>query len=127
MHLTYSRYDSWAVVFARVMQTSWATYTIWRTEDVKFRYETLIVDNGTPCHFDIMPSYFATRLALQVSAISFRGRTTTLTSHCQIPELVLNVTALISTTFLAWHIVKVRLSALSRVETLCSLRFSPLP
>ncbi|KAH9887072.1 hypothetical protein C8Q73DRAFT_795096 [Cubamyces lactineus] len=78
----------WAVVFARVMQTSWATYTIWRTEDVKFRYETLIVNSGTPCHFDIMPSYFTTRLALQI------------------PELVLNVTALISTTFLAWHIVK---------------------
>ncbi|KAI0772470.1 hypothetical protein BD413DRAFT_612613 [Trametes elegans] len=78
----------WAVVFARVMQTAWATYTIWRTEDVKFRYRSLIVNDNTPCHFDIMPSYFGTRLALQI------------------PELVLGVTALISTSFLAWHIVK---------------------
>ncbi|OSD03730.1 hypothetical protein PYCCODRAFT_1466642 [Trametes coccinea BRFM310] len=76
----------WAVVFARVMQTVWATYTIWRTLDVRFRYRTLIVDDATPCHFDIMPAYFSTRLALQI------------------PELVLNVTALISTSFLAWHI-----------------------
>ncbi|KAI0351673.1 hypothetical protein OH77DRAFT_1524004 [Trametes cingulata] len=78
----------WAVVFARVLQTAWAAYTIWRTEDVKFRYRTLIVGNGTPCHFDVMPSYFTTRLALQI------------------PELVLNVTALLSTSFLAWHIVR---------------------
>ncbi|KAI8972601.1 hypothetical protein BD414DRAFT_517928 [Trametes punicea] len=78
----------WAVVFARVLQTAWATYTIWRTLDVEFRYRMLIVGQGTPCHFDIIPSYFSTRLALQI------------------PELVLNVTALISTSFLAWHIVK---------------------
>ncbi|KAI9068839.1 hypothetical protein FKP32DRAFT_1663573 [Trametes sanguinea] len=78
----------WAVVFARVMQTVWAAYTIWRTLDVRFRYRTLIVDEATPCHFDIMPAYFSTRLALQI------------------PELVLNVTALVSTSFLAWHIVK---------------------
>ncbi|KAJ3005872.1 hypothetical protein NUW54_g4152 [Trametes sanguinea] len=81
----------WAVVFARVMQTIWAAYTIWRTLDVRFRYRALIVDEGTPCHFDIMPAYFSTRLALQI------------------PELVLNVTALVSTSFLAWHIVKARL------------------
>ncbi|KAH9850094.1 hypothetical protein C2E23DRAFT_870296 [Lenzites betulinus] len=78
----------WAVVFARVMQTSWAAYTVWRTTDVRFRYRSLIVDDGTPCNFDFMPSYFNTRLALQI------------------PELVLNVTALISTTFLAFHIAK---------------------
>ncbi|KAL1939002.1 hypothetical protein VTO73DRAFT_11155 [Trametes versicolor] len=78
----------WAVVFARVMQTAWATYTIWRTTDVQFRYKALIVGDNTPCHFDFMPSYFSTRLALQI------------------PELVLNVTALLSTSFLAWHIVK---------------------
>ncbi|KAI0830096.1 hypothetical protein BC628DRAFT_1313796 [Trametes gibbosa] len=78
----------WAVVFARVMQTAWATYTIWRTTDVKLRYYKLIVDGATPCHFDYMPSYFGTRLALQI------------------PELILNVTALLSTSFLAWHIVK---------------------
>ncbi len=57
---------SWAVVFARVMQTAWARYTIWRTTDVQFRYSALIVGDNTPCHFDFMPSYFSTRLALQV-------------------------------------------------------------
>ncbi|KAI0668913.1 hypothetical protein C8Q78DRAFT_1080788 [Trametes maxima] len=78
----------WAVVFARVMQSAWAVYTIWRTEDVKFRYRALITGSNTPCHFDIMPQYFSTRLALQI------------------PELVLNLTALFSTSFLAWYIVK---------------------
>lgn len=48
------------------MQTAWATYTIWRTTDVQFRYKALIVGDNTPCHFDFMPSYFSTRLALQV-------------------------------------------------------------
>ncbi|TFK92896.1 hypothetical protein K466DRAFT_181277 [Polyporus arcularius HHB13444] len=78
----------WAVVFARVMQSSWATYTLWRTSDVQFRYDTLITGESTPCHFDFLPGYFTTRIALQV------------------PELVLNVTALLSTSFLAWYIVK---------------------
>lgn len=79
---------SWAVAFTRVLQTGWASYTLWRTYDVQFRYSTLIVDPPTPCHFDVLPQYFATRVALQI------------------PELVLNVTALISTSFLAWRIVK---------------------
>ncbi|RPD60844.1 hypothetical protein L227DRAFT_575013 [Lentinus tigrinus ALCF2SS1-6] len=78
----------WAVVFARVMQSSWATYTLWRTGDVQFRYNALITGGNTPCHFDFLPGYFTTRIALQV------------------PELVLNLTALLSTSFLAWRIVK---------------------
>ncbi|KAH9856276.1 hypothetical protein C2E23DRAFT_511714 [Lenzites betulinus] len=78
----------WAVVFARVLQTSWAAYTVWCTTDTSFTYRSLIVDDGTPCNFDFIPSYFNTRL------------------HLQIPGLVLSVTALISTTFLAWHIVR---------------------
>ncbi|PIL26085.1 hypothetical protein GSI_11839 [Ganoderma sinense ZZ0214-1] len=78
----------WAVVFARVLQTGWATYTLWRTYDVQFRYNTLIVDPPTPCHFDVLPQYFSTRVALQI------------------PELVLNITALISSFLLAWRVVK---------------------
>ncbi|KAI0752121.1 hypothetical protein C8Q74DRAFT_1373907 [Fomes fomentarius] len=78
----------WAVVFARVMQSAWATYTLWRTSDVKFRYDALITGQNTPCSFDFLPMYFTTRTALQI------------------PELVLNLTALISTSFLGWRIVK---------------------
>ncbi|CDO70429.1 hypothetical protein BN946_scf184999.g70 [Trametes cinnabarina] len=98
----------WAVVFARVMQTVWAAYTVWRTLDVRFRYDTLIVGSGTPCHFDIMPAYFTTRLALQVITIAADCaiRAYIDRDSDQIPELVLNVTALVSTSFLAWHIVK---------------------
>ncbi|KAI1790896.1 hypothetical protein LXA43DRAFT_1144440 [Ganoderma leucocontextum] len=88
----------WTVVFTRVLQTGWASYTLWRTYDVQFRYNTLIVDSATPCHFDVLPDYFTTRVALQI------------------PELVLHFTALISTSFLAWRTVKgYRTSTMRRV------------
>ena len=98
IRLTGRCHFSWAVAFARVLQTGWASYTLWRTYDVQFRYNTLIVDPPTPCHFDVLPQYFSTRVALQI------------------PELVLNVTALISTSLLAWNIVKgYRTSTIRRV------------
>ena len=54
------------MVFARVLQSAWATYTLWRTSDVQFRYDTLITGPNTPCRFDFLPMYFTTRIALQV-------------------------------------------------------------
>ena len=74
-------------MFARVLQTGWAIYTLWRTYDVQFRYSKLILDAATPCHFDVLPQYFSTRVALQI------------------PELVLHLTALCSTSFLALRVV----------------------
>ncbi|OBZ75026.1 hypothetical protein A0H81_05299 [Grifola frondosa] len=77
-----------AAVFTRMLQTTWSMYTLWRTQDVEFRVNSLIVDPSTPCHFNILPTYFSRRTALQI------------------PDLVLNCTALSSTAFLAWRIVK---------------------
>ncbi|TBU56155.1 hypothetical protein BD310DRAFT_932019 [Dichomitus squalens] len=89
----------WAVLFARVLQSGWAIYTLWRTFDVQFRYQKLILDAATPCHFDVLPQYFSTRVALQI------------------PELVLHLTALCSTSFLALRIVKgYRISTVRRVD-----------
>ncbi|KAI0742633.1 hypothetical protein C8Q80DRAFT_1221115 [Daedaleopsis nitida] len=78
----------WAVVFARFMQTTWASYTLWRTTDVQFRYDAMIVGQNTLCRFDFLPNYFTTRIALQI------------------PELVLSLTAFLSTSFLAFRVVK---------------------
>ncbi|KAH9916270.1 uncharacterized protein BXZ73DRAFT_105899 [Epithele typhae] len=78
----------WAIVFARFLQTAWAAYTLWRTTDVQFRYNTLVTGPTTFCHFDVLPQYFITRIALQI------------------PELILNFTAWASTSWLAWRIVK---------------------
>ncbi|TFK47254.1 hypothetical protein OE88DRAFT_1666637 [Heliocybe sulcata] len=77
-----------AVVCTRVIATGWSAYSIWRTTDIEKRFQHLIVDNGTPCHTQIFPTYFATRISFQV------------------PDLVLNLTGLLISSYLSWHLVK---------------------
>ena len=61
----------------------------------------------TPCHFDFLTSYFTTRIALQVRMGKKGVCEVNVDDSLQVPELVLNLTALLSTTFLARYIVKV--------------------
>lgn len=77
-----------AVLCTRVLTTGWSAYSIWRTTDIKRRFQHLIVDEDTPCHLQIFPEYFHTRLSFQIS------------------DLVLNVTALLCASYLGWHLVK---------------------
>lgn len=50
----------------RFLTTGWSAYTIWRTVDMKIRMDHLVVNPDTPCHADLFPGYFSTRLAFQV-------------------------------------------------------------
>lgn len=55
-----------AVFFMRVLSTGWSAYTVWRTEDLRIRLNRLVVNADTPCHTDLFPDYFSTRLSFQV-------------------------------------------------------------
>ncbi|KAI0085526.1 hypothetical protein BDY19DRAFT_438960 [Irpex rosettiformis] len=79
-----------AVFAMRCLATGWSAYTIWRTIDLRTRLWHLIMAPNTPCHtdFEFLPDYFKSRLAFQV------------------PDLILNVVALIFTGLLGWRLVK---------------------
>ncbi|KZT24929.1 hypothetical protein NEOLEDRAFT_1134125 [Neolentinus lepideus HHB14362 ss-1] len=77
-----------AAISTRVLATGWSAYSIWRTTNIKERFQHLIIDTETPCHRQLFPTYFSTRISFQI------------------PDLVLNVTALVFSSYLAWHLVK---------------------
>ncbi|KAI0085532.1 hypothetical protein BDY19DRAFT_996665 [Irpex rosettiformis] len=80
-----------AVFAMRVLSTGWSAYTIWRTKDLDNRLFHLIVNEGrTPCHsdFGIFPNYIKMRIALQI------------------PDLILNVCALLFTGLLGYRLIK---------------------
>lgn len=79
-----------AVFSMRVLATGWSAYTIWRTNDLDSRLYHLLVAPNTPCHtdFDFFPSYFQARIAFQI------------------PDLVLNICALLFTAALGWRLIK---------------------
>ncbi|KAI0920361.1 hypothetical protein AcW1_002127 [Taiwanofungus camphoratus] len=77
-----------AVVCSRILATAWSAYSVWQTKHMEVRFQRLLVDPGTPCHIDLFPSHFKTRLALAI------------------PDLVLNITALLYTALLGWHLIK---------------------
>jgi hypothetical protein len=78
-----------AVLFARVLVTAWAIYAVWRTEYLDSLFHQMIIDSATPCHVDLFPNYFQTRTAYEI------------------PDIILNWTALIISLYLSWHLLKV--------------------
>ncbi|KAI0072174.1 hypothetical protein K474DRAFT_1729343 [Panus rudis PR-1116 ss-1] len=72
----------------RLLLVGWSAYTIWRTKDIQTRFLHLISGPDTPCRFDFFPTYFQTRIALQI------------------PELVLAFTACAFSGYLGWHLMK---------------------
>ena len=56
-----------ALLAMRVLSVGWASYTIWRTQDIENRLQHLISDPvDSACHFDLFRGYFEFRLSLQV-------------------------------------------------------------
>ena len=55
----------------RILETSWSSYTIWRTRDIQHRFEILLVDEGSPCRANLFPHYSQTRLSFQVRLVAF--------------------------------------------------------
>ncbi|KAH8101293.1 hypothetical protein BXZ70DRAFT_121848 [Cristinia sonorae] len=77
-----------ALLCMRVLETIWSSYTVWRTLDLRQRFQILLVDEGSPCQSDLFPRYFRTRLSFQI------------------PDLILNFTGLICIIVLGWHLIK---------------------
>ena len=51
----------------RALYVGWSAYTIWRTLDVRQRFERLVISNDSACRFDLFPGYTRNRMMLQVS------------------------------------------------------------
>ncbi|KAK0453003.1 uncharacterized protein EV420DRAFT_1557961 [Desarmillaria tabescens] len=75
-----------AGIGARILLTAWSAYAIWRTHHLSSVYKALLSDPGTPCSVDFFPTYFSTRSSLEI------------------PDLVLNLTAL---TIMIWTVLRV--------------------
>jgi hypothetical protein len=73
-------------IAARVLLTAWSAYSIWRTKHLQQLYSALLSAPGTPCSIDFFPTYFASRSGLEI------------------PDLVLNCTALM---IMVWTLLRV--------------------
>jgi len=77
------------VLAARSLVTGWAMYAIWRTKYNEGIFEEMIYNSGTPCSINLFPDYFSTRV------------------HYEIPDLILNCTALLIACYLSWTLLQV--------------------
>ncbi|KAJ7364087.1 hypothetical protein DFH08DRAFT_838308 [Mycena albidolilacea] len=81
-----------AALCFRTLATAWSMYIIWRTGDIRSRFEILLHTKDSPCNVEVdalFPSYFLSREALQI------------------PDLVLNVVSLCMAVYLSIKLIKV--------------------
>ncbi|KNZ71870.1 hypothetical protein J132_05695, partial [Termitomyces sp. J132] len=78
------------VLITRVIITAWAAYAVWRTNYYKSQFTEIIFNPGTPCSFNIYPTYFQLRVSYEI------------------PDLILNVTALLIACRLSIKLLRVR-------------------
>ena len=72
----------------RILSSAWSAYEIWRTTDIRTRFDTMIT-NG-PCQVDLFPGYFRERLSVQIA------------------DVVLNFVVLSHSAFLVRNLILVR-------------------
>jgi len=72
--------------FIRVLSVGWSAYSLWRTGDIQHRLDVLVT-NGA-CGVDLFPTYHYDRISFQI------------------PDLVLNVIALLLSGYFVWHLAK---------------------
>ncbi|KAI0799595.1 hypothetical protein BC629DRAFT_1733772 [Irpex lacteus] len=89
-----------AVFAMRVFSSAWSAYTLWRTKDLEHRLHRLITDSNTPCHsdFGVFPNYINMRIGLQI------------------PDLILNLCALLFTGLLGLSLIKTSVRTCSTVS-----------
>jgi len=81
-----------AALCFRALTTGWSMYIIWRTGDIRKRFEILLHSPDSPCHVEVdtlFPSYFASREVLQI------------------PDLTMNVVSLGLAFYLSMKLIKV--------------------
>ncbi|RDB19618.1 hypothetical protein Hypma_013245 [Hypsizygus marmoreus] len=77
-----------AVLITRGLLTVWSGYAIWRTTFIEGNLQELMFKSGTPCSINIFPSYFTTRISYEI------------------PDLILNCTALLIAGYLSWTLLQ---------------------
>ncbi|KAK7440052.1 hypothetical protein VKT23_017303 [Stygiomarasmius scandens] len=77
------------ILGTRILLTAWSIYALWRTEYQQSIFKQMIEDPRSPCHVKIFPTYSSTRI------------------HYEIPDLVLNCTALGIAVYLSWSLLRV--------------------
>ncbi|KAH8115391.1 hypothetical protein DFH11DRAFT_1507661, partial [Phellopilus nigrolimitatus] len=70
----------------RVLSTAWSAYAIWRTLDIRSRFQGLLTDGA--CGVDLFPDYFDHRIPVQIA------------------DLSLNTVALLLSCYLVWNLVR---------------------
>lgn len=76
-----------ALVF-RYLSVGWSAFQIFRTHEIKGRFEDIVSGSDTFCQADLFPTYFQTRISYQI------------------PDLVLSTTGMIVSTYLSLRLVK---------------------
>jgi hypothetical protein len=72
------------VFITRILLTAWSIYSLWRTGNQQAVFEQMIETPGTPCSVAMFGSYFSTRILYEI------------------PDLILNCTALGISAYLSW-------------------------
>lgn len=72
----------------RVLLTAWSVYVVWRTGYQQVLFKTLIENPGTPCSVEMFGEYFQTRISYDI------------------PDLILNCTALGISAYLSWTLLR---------------------
>ncbi|KAJ7030469.1 hypothetical protein C8F04DRAFT_1113775 [Mycena alexandri] len=81
-----------AAICFRSLTTAWSMYVIWRTGDVRSRFQTLLASADSPCQVAVdklFPNYFESREALQI------------------PDVSMNVISLILAIYLSMKLTKI--------------------
>jgi hypothetical protein len=103
-------FDRLAALATRVIATGWSAYAIWRTKDIQVRLQGLIFGLETPCHSNLIPTYFRERQKFEVrQRHAIMQKPILMNKGLQIPDLVLNAVALIFFAFFSFRLVKVDL------------------
>lgn len=104
---------SLTVLCARMLVTGWSAYAVWRTKHIEQSFNEIIINPNTPCSVNLSPDYFKTRTAYEVSSLHRVG-TLHSTIFFQIPDLILNCTALVLCSYLSFTLLRVSATYTSR-------------
>lgn len=77
-----------AVLITRITLTAWSVYALWRTGWQQSVFQQMIESPSTPCSAAMFGDYFSTRIMYEI------------------PDLILNCTALGISTFLSWTLLR---------------------
>jgi hypothetical protein len=76
------------VLITRILLTAWSIYALWRTNLQASVFNTMIETAGTPCSVAMFGKYFSTRILYEI------------------PDLILNCTALGISGYLSWTLLR---------------------